>query len=92
MIRDTVFIAVILAITGAHALKAQSGPPDEQQPSAKQQDPRELTVAPNAAQKTPEARPNPGPGSRATSGPANVCAELVTFLEKKAALPPKACH
>lgn len=79
---------LLLSLGAASALQAQSGPPagsqPAQQPPAQQPgQPRDLMVAPSPAQKIPEARNSPG--SQSAGVPANVCAELVAYFQKKAA-------
>ena len=81
-------LILLLSISVSAALQAQIAPPlDGRLAQQGAQNPRELKVAPDAAAKTPEAKPNLG--GQSMGGPANVCAELVAFMEKKAATPPE---
>jgi hypothetical protein len=61
---------------GAQAQNATGSDP----PTAK---PRALTVAPDSPEKIPDAKP--GNNARAAGMPANICLELIAFLETKAA-------
>lgn len=84
---------LLVALGAGSGASAQTRPaPEPAQPGdAQTTKPRDLTVAPDSPEKTPEAKPgNPGHGVHGAAGPANVCAELVAFFEKKAASPPDA--
>ena len=84
------FLLVALGAGSGASAQTQPAPHAAQPGDAQTTKPRDLTVAPDSPEKTPEAKPgNPG-GVQGAAGPANVCAELVALFEKKAASPPDA--
>jgi hypothetical protein len=86
------FLLVALGAGSGASAQTQPAPQDAQPGDAQTTKPRDLTVAPDSPEKTPESKKadNPGHGAQGAVGPANVCADLVAFFEKKAASPPDA--
>ena len=85
MCRPSWFLALSMAVIAHAALAQGTTPAPGQSPDSAQG--RELMVAPSAPQQKPEAvrSGNAGQQVESTGRPANICQELVAFLQQEAA-------